>query len=328
MLANNKLSFFDECIVQRFHGVTVQPHNLSAAYVNFRDVYDLRTDDELNPITFQHSQMNLSRELVTFAIGGPRFSSNGVLLPFRSSVLRDCRHVCLSPLFRYHYELPTNPSANWIDPHLAWLVQQGVRPNRKNNVFEDADNFGYVSSQLTHLPKLIGYDSGNMLTFVEDCSEVHQLTDKNVTRTFLRDVKNHPFRLRTDTTAVIQREPLNDSSVYVVNRRSLLVNKNQVFYNDDLSSVLMPALATNALKWSESFLGNCSEVFSSGEAFEPIHTIALKFDKAKMVIFGKKESGGKVSFTHYLPINAISTNDNGVTGWRFDRGSVHPFVGD
>ena len=64
LLANNKLSFFDECIVQGFHGVTVQPHNLSAAYVNFRDVYDLRTDDELNPITFQHSQMNLSRELV------------------------------------------------------------------------------------------------------------------------------------------------------------------------------------------------------------------------------------------------------------------------
>ena len=56
-----------------------------------------------------------------------------------------------------------------------------------------------------------------------------------------------------DTSAIVQREPLNEPSVYVVNRRSLLTNKPQVFYNDNSSFVYSAALATNALKWSESW---------------------------------------------------------------------------
>ena len=86
LLANNKASFFDECVVQKFHGVTVLPHNLNVVFNNFVDIYNMLQNDELNPITFQHSQMNLSGELVTFAVGGPRFSSNGMLLPSTSYI--------------------------------------------------------------------------------------------------------------------------------------------------------------------------------------------------------------------------------------------------
>ena len=47
--------------------------------------------------------------------------------------------------------------------------------------------------------------------------------------------------------ALAQRDPLNDPSVYVINRKSLSVNKMQVNYNDDFSTLLSGPLATNNL---------------------------------------------------------------------------------
>ena len=153
-----------------------------------------------------------------------------------------------------------------------------------------------------------------MLTFGEDPT---RLSEEAVNRTFLKDL-NREFRHRTDTSAIMQREPLNEPSVYVVNRRSLLTNKPQVFYNDDSSFVYSTALATNALKWSESVLGHCSEVFSSGELFEPIRTLALDgVDKVKLCVFGK--GGGKdVMFSYRPPVN----NDDGARdtkNWIFEN---------
>ena len=107
----------------------------------------------------------------------------------------------LSPLFRYHYELPTNPGAKWIDQHMAWLMQQRVVPTRTDDMFQDADKVGYVSTQLTHLPRLVGYDTGNMLTFVDNSEGIYNLTDESVNRTFWCNVMNFPFKQRTDTTA-------------------------------------------------------------------------------------------------------------------------------
>ena len=100
-----------------------------------------------------------------------------------------------------------------------------------------------------------------------------------------------------------------------------MVNKNHVFYNDDSSSVYTPSLATNALKWTESMLGDCSEVFSSSEGLEAIRTLALDVDKVKMIIFGRSDNG-EVRFTHFPPINAISANNNtNISEWRFDQRS-------
>ena len=96
LLVNNKSSFFDECIVQHFHSTTVNAANLRLPSVTFRDIYDL-TNNEWNPVTYQHSQMNMSGELMTFAVGGPRFSRNGVLTADNTTnnglvigVVRDC----------------------------------------------------------------------------------------------------------------------------------------------------------------------------------------------------------------------------------------------
>ena len=91
-----------------------------------------------------------------------------------------------------------------------------------------------------------------------------------------------------------------------------------MFYNDDSSSVYTPALVTDALKWTESMLGDCSEVFSSGEGLEPIRTLALNIDKVKMAIFGKINDDGKVKFSHFPPINTISANGSGGSNWQFD----------
>ena len=134
----------------------------------------------------------------------------------------------------------------------------------------------------------MSFDAGNMLTFGEDDNLLS--SEEAVNRTFLKDL-NREFRQRTDMSAMVQREPLNDSSVYVVNRRSLLTNEPQVFYNDDSSFIYSAPLATNVLKWMESILGDCSGIYSSGELFEPIKTIALDFDKVKLCVFGKGKVG-------------------------------------
>ena len=164
----------------------------------------------------------------------------------------------------------------------------------------------------------MAFDAGNMLTFGEDPTH---LSKEAVNRTFLKDL-NREFRHRMDTSAIVQREPLNEPSVYVVNRRSLLTNKPQVFYNDDSSFMYSAALATNALKWSESMLGDCSEVFSSGELFEPIRTLALDVDKVKLCVFGK--GGGKdVMFSYCPPVNDDARDDVPTKNWIFENSGSH-----
>ena len=68
--------------------------------------------------------MDLSKELMTFSVGGPRFFENNMLLEnspswlgknfaknvFIKDTFRDCKFVYRSPLFRLHYEFPTNPT--------------------------------------------------------------------------------------------------------------------------------------------------------------------------------------------------------------------------
>ena len=99
-----------------------------------------------------------------------------------------------------------------------------------------------------------------------------------------------------------------------------MTNKPQVFYNDDSSFVYSAALATNALKWSESMLGDCSEVFSSGELFEPIQTLALDdVDKVKLCVFGKGE-GKDVMFSYCPPVNNDGApRDIPMKNWIFEN---------
>ena len=303
LLPNSKDCFFDECIVQPFHSFTVYPTRLFGFGHDFNDVYEVAHD------TYQQLQMDVSNELRTFAVGAPRFSSNGTFTNFDrgESVMRDCRHVTLSPLFRYHYELPTNPNAEWIDRDVVNQLVDIWRPNRKLDVFQDPNEYGYVASQLTHLPRMLGYEFGNILSYDRDGCRLEDASEATYVRSLMQEVYV-PFNERSDTVALQQREILRDDSMYVVNRRSLIANKCQVFYNDDSSSMFSPALATNALKWSESVLGDCSQIFSTGHLSEPTRTIALKMDKPKLCIYrGKKKRNPR--FYDNFPRRSSVTGD-------------------
>ena len=75
-------------------------------------------------------------------------------------IFRDTKHVYGSPLFRHHYECPTNPSLmHHVEQDAWWDIN-----HREDDCFLDSDKYGYIASQLTHIPQLIGYDYGNVLT--------------------------------------------------------------------------------------------------------------------------------------------------------------------
>ena len=38
--------------------------------------------------------------------------------------------------------------------------------NRHSDPFQDANEYGYVATQLSHLPRLNGYDPGNLLSYI------------------------------------------------------------------------------------------------------------------------------------------------------------------
>ena len=78
--------------------------------------------------------------------------------------------------------------------------------------------------------------------------------------------------------ALAQRDCLNDPSLYVINRKSLMVNKPPVFYNDDSSNLLCAPLYINSLKWSEDFLGDAMMYDSHCKYEEPLRSITLDFD--------------------------------------------------
>ena len=113
-----------------------------------------------------------------FCVGGPRYFENNVCLEnsFRHApgdrnqahdiphqcVFRDCKFIYGSPLLRQHYEFPTNPSLKGSNnEHGPWWDIE----DHELDLFEDADEYGYVTTQLTHLPRFVSYDAGNMLSY-------------------------------------------------------------------------------------------------------------------------------------------------------------------
>ena len=301
-LPNSRLGFFDECVNQKFYMRDPCDNTL----IKYRDENNVILEDVYgNTNGHQSHVMDISGELTMFCMGGPRSFENNVTLEnsplwsernlaFDVDVFRDCKYVYGLPLFRFHYEFPTNPSLKGHvvnDPDNWWAIQ-----NHDKDLFEDPDDFGYVATHLTHLPKCIGYDWGNVLSYLliydlNISNEVNYhrkqmgLASRSVHANLLRQVKTLLFKFRTDDVAVAQRDCLNDPSVYVVNRKSLLVNKPHIFYNDDLSNVHCLPLQRNSLKWSEGFLGDCMTYLSLCQNEEPVRSVTSDADWAKISIF-------------------------------------------
>ena len=91
--------------------------------------------------------------------------------------------------------------------------------------------------------------------------------------------------IQTDEVAVAQCDFLHDPSIYIINRKSIMVNKPHVFYNNDLSDVHCLPLVKNTLKWSEGFMGDCMMIFAECHYKEPIRSIALDMNFPKVAIF-------------------------------------------
>ena len=53
-----------------------------------------------------------------------------------------------------------NPSLKESNNEPWWDIE-----DRESDLFEDADEYGYVATQLTHLPRFATYDAGNMLSY-------------------------------------------------------------------------------------------------------------------------------------------------------------------
>ena len=99
-----------------------------------------------------------------------------------------------------------------------------------------------------------------------------------------------PFNLRSDPVAVVQRDVLHNPSVYVINKKSVLVNKPCVYYNDDSCDIHCGPLSMNALKWSECFLRDNVSIEGNCKYEEPIWSIVMDADYPKLSI---SEQGGR-----------------------------------
>ena len=174
-LPNSRWGFFDECVTQKFSDTDLG----QASLISYRDENNnIMGDIYSNASSYQCHCMDISGELMTFCVGGPRYFENN--LPLENSplwteknlaydthmkdVFRDCKYVYGSPLFRIHYEYPTNPSLKGIvvnDPDNWWDIEE-----RDSDIFEDPNEYGYVSTQLMHLPNYLGYNFGNVLSYL------------------------------------------------------------------------------------------------------------------------------------------------------------------
>ena len=174
-----------------------------------------------------------------------------------------------------------------------------------------------MATQLTHLPKMISYGPGNLLSYIplyeNRVSTKELMGGQRVYESFFNEIQNRSFRNRSDSVALAQRDCLNDPSIYVVNHKSLLVNKMQVNYDDDCSPLLCTVLLTNTLKWSESFLGDTMLYDFHCKYEEPLRRIAMDMDAPKVLLFRI----GKDEYSFSPPGNPIDGREIGLSDYAY-----------
>ena len=215
--------FFYSCVVQRFFFIADPSPSTLTVYRNAEDnaiVEDVYGD--LNG--YQTQCASISGELMTFCVGGPRYFQNNGLLEnsplwtvlnpandiHNTDIFRDTKYTYGSPLFRQHYERPTNPSLSNVDEEVAWWDIN----SREDDCVKDANDYGYVATQLSHLPRLIGYDFGNVIMYraLKGNKEGERLYDLkrsnlsgvNVIRKLINETSELPFNLHSDSVAIVQ----------------------------------------------------------------------------------------------------------------------------
>ena len=72
-LPNSRIGFFNECVIQRFHNENPDTTKARFREPSLDDVYDFEN-------SYANRQMELSKELITFSVGGPRFFENNAIV--------------------------------------------------------------------------------------------------------------------------------------------------------------------------------------------------------------------------------------------------------
>ena len=157
-LPNSRVGFFNECLIQKFED-TDHINYETSDYL--RDTYDIKL-------------MRMSGECVSFCVGGPRFFGNATIVetfehwsgwnrstkPKDDAIYKDCKYVGGSSSYRaqpYLHLHPTNTrllDSGPLQPH----------QDEDDSLFKDPVMWGYVASQLSHLPRNICYEPGNILS--------------------------------------------------------------------------------------------------------------------------------------------------------------------
>ena len=82
----------------------------------------------------------------------------------------------------------------------------------------------------------MSYDAGNMFSYSPYNGSFNAHLRKGVEFTtlktlldFLHQTRMLPFQLRSDAVTIAQWDVLHDPSIYVINRKTLIVNKPHVF---------------------------------------------------------------------------------------------------
>ena len=88
-----------------------------------------------------------------------------------------------------------------VDQDAWWDIN-----HREDDCFLDSDKYGYVASQLTHIPQLTGYDYGNVLKYSGEHIDNQPnnlearikttLHGPNLMRALRKEVPVLPFNLR------------------------------------------------------------------------------------------------------------------------------------
>ena len=126
-LPNSRTSVFDECITQRFFSIDLCQNN-TTVHIDPTDNMPI-PDAYSNPNSYRSHCIDLSKKLVTFAVGGPNSSlwvgRNLAKNIHPVDMFRDCKYVYGSPLFRHLYEFSTNPAMKGDvvnDPKNWWEI--------------------------------------------------------------------------------------------------------------------------------------------------------------------------------------------------------------
>ena len=166
-LPNSKTGFFYECVTQKFYECNPDK-NL------FVEDDNVEEDETLEPFDVSGScmgrMMELSSELMSFSIGGPRLFINNAIVETLKNGHKAIMHQII--LLKYieivvefigHHGFTVSMKALITQKKSFFNRQQD---DQLEEMFQDANKYGYVATQMTHLPQLPSYDPGNIMSYV------------------------------------------------------------------------------------------------------------------------------------------------------------------